>query len=62
MIFYHSENNIHDVRPFCRLLFRCSSVVKFASSLLQQRSRYDTWLPNISEIPPLTLLAGSAPA
>ena len=32
----------------------------FTSSLLQWRSRYETWLPNITEIAPLTLLAGSA--
>jgi len=35
MIFYYSENNIGDVRPFCRPLFCHSSVLKPTSSLLQ---------------------------
>ena len=60
MIFYNSENNIRDTRLFFRPLFGHSSVVKYASSLLQQGSRYETWPTNTSEIPPpLTLLAGS---
>jgi len=35
MILYNSENNIRDIRPFCRPLFCHSSVVKYTSSLLQ---------------------------
>jgi len=35
MILYNSENRIHDIRPFCRLLFRHSSALKYTSSLLQ---------------------------
>jgi len=35
MILYNSENNIRDVRPFCRPLFCQSSFVKYSSSLLQ---------------------------
>ena len=35
--------------------------VKYKSSLLQKRSGYETWLPNVIEIAPLKLLAGSAP-
>jgi len=39
--------------------------VTYTSSLLQQRSCYETWLPDYQtslKLPPLTLLAGSAPA
>jgi len=49
MILYNSENRIR-VRPFCRPLFCQSSAVKYASSLLQQWTRNDTSLPNITEI------------
>ena len=52
MIFYHSVNSIHDISPFCRPLLCHSSVVKYTSSLLQERSRYETWLPNITETAP----------
>ena len=41
-MFYNSESNIHDIRPFCRQLFCHCSVVKYTSSLLQQLSRYET--------------------
>ena len=34
-ILYSSENSIRDMRPFCRPLFRHSSVVKYTSALLQ---------------------------
>ena len=63
IILHNSENNIHDIRPFFRHLCYHTSVVKCTSSLLPQRSRYETWLPNITEIapPPLSSLAGSAP-
>jgi len=62
MIFYDAENSIRDVRPFCRSLFCHSSVVTYTSSLLQQRTRNETWLPNIAEIvPSLALLTGPAP-
>jgi len=62
MIFYNSENSIRNIRPFGRALFCHNSAVKYTSTLLQQRSRYATWLSNITEIaPPLTLLVGSAP-
>jgi len=40
---------------FGRPLFCHSSFVKYTSSFLQQQSRYETWLPNISEIAPLKL-------
>ena len=33
--FYNSKNIIHDIRPFCRPLLCHSSIVKYASSLLQ---------------------------
>ena len=62
IILYNSENNIRDIRPFLRRLFCHRSVVKYTSSLLPQRSRYETWLPNITEIAPLNSLAGPAPA
>jgi len=42
--FCNLENNIRDIRPFCRPLFCHSSVVKYSSFLLQKRSRYETWL------------------
>ena len=51
----NSENNIRDIRPFFRQLFCHTSAVKYTSSLLAQRSRYETWLPNITEIAPLKL-------
>jgi len=35
MILYNSENSICNIRPFCRLLFCHSNVVKYTSSLLQ---------------------------
>jgi len=35
MILCNSENNIRDIRPFCCALFCHSSVVKYASTLLQ---------------------------
>jgi len=60
IILYNSENNIHDIRPFFRHLCYHTSVVKYTSSLLPQRSLYETWLPNITEITPLNSLAGSA--
>ena len=62
MILYNSENGIRDIRPFCRPFFCHSSVVKYISFLLQQRSRQETRLANNAEIGPLNLLAGSAPA
>jgi len=47
----------------CRPLFHHSNVVKYASSLSQQRGCYEPWLPIITEIThPRTSLAGSAPA
>jgi len=61
MFFYNSENSIRDIRLFCRPLFCHSSVVKYTSSLLQQRSRYDAWLTTkYCWNRHLTLLAGSA--
>ena len=35
---------------------------KYISFLLQQWTGNETWLPNITDIAPLNLLAGSAPA
>jgi len=35
MIFCNSENNIHDIKPFCHLLFCHSSIMKYTSSPLQ---------------------------
>jgi len=62
MILYNSENNIPYIRPFCRPLLCHSSVVKYTSFLLQPRSRYETWLPNITEIaPPPNLTGGIRP-
>jgi len=59
MILYNWGNSIHDIRPFCRAVFCChSSVVKYTSSFFSN----ETWRPNITEIAPLNLLAGSAPA
>ena len=52
VILYKSENNIHDIRPFCSPLLCHSSVVEHTTFLLQQRSRYETWLRNITEIAP----------
>jgi len=48
MIFYNSENNISDWKPFCRPLFCHSSVVQYTASLLQWWNRYETWPSNIS--------------
>jgi len=62
MIFYYSENSIRDIRPFCRPQFCYRSIVKDTSSLLQLRSFYETWLPNIIEMAHLSLQAGSTPA
>jgi len=50
MILHNLESTIRDVRPFCRPLFCHSSVMKYASSLLQQWTRNKTLLPNIIEI------------
>jgi len=63
MIFYNSENNIRDRRPFCRPMFCHSSVVKYiilypsCSSEAVMRLDYQILL----KPPPLTLLARSAP-
>jgi len=64
MILDNSENSIRDIRPSCSQLFCHSSFVKFPylSCSRQQWTRNETWPPNITEIVPLTLLAGSAPA
>jgi len=54
MILYSSENSIRDKRPFCRPLF-ChthSSVVTCISFLLQQCTRNENWLSDITEIAP----------
>ena len=56
MIFYHSENSIHDIRLFSPALICYCTVVKYTSSVLQQWTRNETWLPNIIEIAPLNLL------
>jgi len=44
--FVRFGKKIRDLRPFCRLLF-----VKCTSSLLQQRSPCETWLPNMKSPP-----------
>ena len=62
MFLYNSENSIRNTRPFGRPLFHHSGIVKYTSSLLQQRSRYWIWQLDITEIALLALLAGSAPA
>jgi len=41
---------VRDIRPFCRAFVSHSSIEKHTSSFLQQRSRYKTWLPNLTEI------------
>ena len=52
MILYNSENNIRDIRLFCRML-------SFVTAVLWSMSlNYQLLLKS----PPLTLLAGSAPA
>jgi len=61
MILHNLENSIHDIRPFCRQLLCHSNVVKYTSSLVQQWTRNETWLPNFTEISPLNLQAGSTP-
>jgi len=60
MIFYKPENSIRNMKPFWRLLFCHSKIVK-DTSVLQKWTRNKTWLPNITEIASLNLLAGSAP-
>ena len=60
MILYNSVNSIRD-RSFCQPLFCHDSFVKYTSSLLQEWTRNDAWSPSITEIAPVTLLAGSAP-
>ena len=57
-ILYNSENNIRDKRPFCRRLFCHRSVVKHTPPLSQQRSRYESWLPNITETTPPPKITG----
>ena len=52
MIFYNSENSMPDIRSFCRPLFCHSSVVKYKSSLLQKRSRYETDYQILLKSPP----------
>jgi len=52
MILYNSENSMRGIKPFHRPLFCHSSVVKYSSSLLQYRNRYETSLANITEIAP----------
>ena len=47
---YNFENSIRDIRPFCILLFCRNSVVRYTLSLLQQWTRNEIWLPNITEI------------
>jgi len=61
MILYNSENIIHDLRPFCLpfLSQQCYDVYFISLAVVTQN---ETWLPNITEIPPLTLLASSTPA
>jgi len=51
MILYNSENSIRDIKPFSRPLFCHSSAVNL--SLLQQWTRYETRVTNITEPPPL---------
>jgi len=54
IILHNSENNIRDIRPFCRLRFCHNSVLKYRLLPLSysKRSFYETWLPNITEIDP----------
>ena len=55
IIVYNSENNIRGIRLFFRQLFCHTSVVKYTSSLLPQRSHCETSLPNITKIAPAKL-------
>ena len=52
MILHNSENNIREIRSFWRSLFCHSGVVKHTSSVLQELTRSENWLPNITEIDP----------
>jgi len=55
MVLYNSKSSIRDMRPFFHPLFCHNSVVKYTSPLLQQWTRNETWLRNITEIPPSSL-------
>ena len=60
MIFYNSECSIRDYKTILLSIVLSQQFVKHSSTLLQQLSRYESWLPNITEIAtPLILLAGS---
>jgi len=61
MTVYNSENSIRNTTRFCRPLFCHRNVVRYTSSLLKLWTRNETQLTNITEIAPLTSLAGSAP-
>jgi len=63
MILYNSENNIRDIKPFCRSLFRHSSFVKHTSSLScssEAVARLDNQIL-LKSPPPPNLLTRSAP-
>jgi len=64
IILYNSENNIHDIKPFCCPLFCHSSVVKYSlfhlSYSMEAVMRLEFQILLI--FPPITLLARSAPA
>ena len=62
-ILYHSENNIRDIRPFCRLFLsqKCCEVYFISLTVYSEpvvRLDYVIFLKSSS----LTLVAGSAPA
>jgi len=60
-IIYNSENNIRDIRSFFRPIFCHSSVVKYASTLLQNKPVMRLDCQIVLKSPPLRLLAVSAP-
>jgi len=62
-VLYNPENNIRDIRSFCRPLLCHSSVVKYTVLHLSYSSEHVVSLDYqiLLKSPPLTLLAGSAP-
>jgi len=60
-IIHNSENNSRDIRSFCRPVFCHSSVVKYTSTLLQNKPVMRLDCQILLKSPPLHLLAVSAP-
>jgi len=60
MILCNSEKSIRDIRPFCRPSFVRAVLWSILHLSYSGEPVNETWLPSITEIPPLNLLAWSA--